>query len=120
MAQGMEKLNGLQPAFKEKAIAVINDMEKLGWHIRVIFGTRTKAQNDALGKNASKHSKHLRGLAVDIVDTKTYWNISYGNFNHPFCKDLERLCVKHGVYWGGNFIRKNPKYRWDPCHFESK
>jgi len=120
MALHIERLNRLQPAFKKKAIAVIEDMEKLGWHISIVYGFRTKKQNDALGKNASKTSRHLLGLAVDIIDIKVGYNIAYKHFSHPFCKDLERLCIKHNVYWGGNFVRKNPKYRWDPCHFQEK
>ena len=119
MALHMEKLNRLQPAFKKKAIAVIQDMEKSGWHIQVVFGFRTKAQNNALGRNASRSSKHLLGLAVDIIDTKVQWHIQRGNFGHPFCKDMDRICKKHNVYWGGNFIRTNSNNRWDPCHFQA-
>lgn len=120
VALHMDRLNGLQPAFKKKALEVISGMEKCGWNISIVFGKRTKAQNDALGKNASKASLHLIGKAVDIIDTTVQYNIAYKNFAHPFCKDLEQLCIKHGVYWGGNFVRKNPKYRWDPCHFQAK
>lgn len=120
MARHMDKLNRLNPIFKKKAIAVIQDMEKAGWHISVVYGFRTKAQNDALGKNASKTSKHLLGLAVDIIDTTVGYNIAFKNFSHPFCKDLERICLKYGLYWGGNFVRTNPRNRWDPCHFQYK
>lgn len=83
-------------------------MEKAGWPISIVYGFRTKAQNDALGKNASKTSKHLLGLAVDIIDTTVGYNIA---FSHPFCKDLERFCINYGLYWGGNFVRTNSRNR---------
>jgi len=118
MATHMEKLDGLQPHFKKKALLIIKGMETHGWSIQVIFGSRTKAQNDALGSNASKTSKHLRGLAVDIIDTKIGYNIKYKDFGHAFCRNLEQLCKEHNAYWGGNFVRTNPKNRWDPCHFQ--
>ena len=105
-----EKLATLDPAFEPKARAVIADMIALGWHIRVEWGRRTKAENDALGGNASKNSLHLTGRALDILDERILYNIAPGD---KYAVDLAGIAKKHGLRWGGSFMG-----RWDPTHVD--
>lgn len=112
MARDMEKLLTLDPAFEPKARAVIVDMEKLGWKIRVVWGLRTQAENDALVKlrRASKTSLHLTGRALDIIDTTLLYNVAPGD---KYGADLAAIAKKYGLVWGGAFMG-----RWDPTHVE--
>lgn len=112
MATDMHKLNGLDATFQAKVLAVVSEMEKLGWHIRIVWGLRTKAENDALVSQgvASPTSKHLDGKAVDMIDTR----VGYDNSpQHKYYQDLGRIAKKYGLVWGGDWIS-----RWDPCHIE--
>ena len=45
MAEGMEKLQGLDSAFESKARYVVIEMEKLGWQIRIVYGLRDYQEN---------------------------------------------------------------------------
>ena len=112
MAIGMEKMNGLNPAFKKKAMNVVKEMEKRGWKIRIVWGKRTKEENDVLvakGK-ASRTSLHLEGKGLDLIDRVVGYT---NNKSHKFYKDLEELAKKEGLVWCGSFTQ-----RWDPCHIE--
>jgi hypothetical protein len=108
------KMDTLNADFHVKASMVIDRMRDLGWHLRIIWGRRTKAENDALVQKgtASKTSKHLDGLAVDVIDTRVGYS---SNRNHRYYSDLQRICQEVGVLWGGTFTK-----RWDPTHFEEK
>ena len=112
MPVGMEKLQGLNFAFSEKIRKVVADMEFKGWNIRVVWGKRTPQENMALVRKgyASRNSKHLTGLAVDLIDRNTGYS---NDRNHKYYKDLENIAKKHGLIWGGDFSG-----RWDPCHVE--
>lgn len=89
-------------------------MENRGWNIRIVWGQRTKEENEVLVKKgvASRTSKHLSGEAVDLIDRKVGYS---NNRNHKYYKDLSELAKKEGLAWGGNFTQ-----RWDPCHIETK
>ena len=60
-------------------------------------------------KSSTLHSKHLIGLAVDIVLIKG------GKFlvNAPLYRIMGQWWIDHGGRWGGEF--KKP---YDPYHFE--
>lgn len=86
-------------------------MEALGWNIRVVWGTRTEAENNALTpRYASKISKHLSGKAMDLIDKRTGYSDHPG---HKYYQDLSQVAKEEGLVWGGTF-----KVRWDPCHVE--
>lgn len=89
-------------------------MESKGWSIRIVWGVRTKAENDALveKKLASPSSKHLKGRAVDLVDRQTGYS---NDRNHKFYKDLSAIAKRLNLRWGGDFSS-----RWDPCHIEMR
>lgn len=109
---GHEKLDSLDPEFREKALEVIRIMHGKGYKLRVLWGRRTKRENDALGKNASKNSLHLEGKAVDLINRIDPYP---KNKDHPYYRDLKEATDCVGVKWGGDF-----KSRWDPTHFEAK
>ena len=90
----MYKLNSLQPNFAKKVRQVVCNMEKRGWRIRIVWGKRTKQENDALVRKglASRHSKHLTGKACDLAE-RSLGN-AMTNRNHKFYKDLEELATK--------------------------
>lgn len=112
--QGTEKLSTLNADFRIKAGMAVDKMRALGWHLRIVWGRRTKSENDALVAKgiASKTSKHLDGLAVDMIDTR----VGYSNDRkHQYYLDLKSICDEIGLTWGGSFST-----RWDPTHFEEK
>lgn len=107
-----EKLNGLNPIFRGKVDAVIVEMEKRGWNIRIVWGKRTYDENYELVKKgvASLTSKHLDGEAVDLIDR----NVGYSSDPaHKYYRDLSEIARREGLKWGGDFST-----RWDPCHIE--
>jgi RHS repeat-associated protein len=107
-----EKLDTLDKDFKTKADQVVDKMIEKGWDMRVVWGKRTKAENDELVKQglASQTSKHLDGKAVDLINRK---NPYPDDHDDPYYNDLSETCSEVGVTWGGNF-----NSRWDPTHFE--
>lgn len=113
--KGLEKLDGLNPEFRKKAKEVIDLLIEKKWPVRIVWGKRTKAQNDKLVKQgvASKNSRHLHCEALDIIYNKSSEAYSKDP-NHPYYLDLRDAVKKvRGLRWGGNF-----KKRWDPTHFE--
>jgi len=114
MATDEFKLSDLDSQFKSKVIKIIRVLESEGYSLRVIWGKRTKEENDKLIKmgHASENSKHLDGKAVDLINRK----IGYSeNRNEPYYKRLEELAIEYNLIWGGNF-----RHRWDPNHLESR
>ena len=112
MAIGIEKMVGLNPAFKKKADKVVKEMEKRSWRIRIVWGKRSHKENEELVKKgmASRTSKHLVGKGLDLIDRTVGYT---ENKSHKFYKDLAELAKQEGLIWGGDF-----KQRWDPCHIE--
>lgn len=96
MAIGMNKLIGLDPIFKRKVKIIVREMEKRGWRIRIVWGKRSKVENDILVNKgvASRTSKHLSGKAVDLIDRKVGYSIKK---NHQYYKDLSILAKKEGL-----------------------
>jgi hypothetical protein len=110
MHRHAEKVQTLDAAFRPLAEAVIRDMTAAGWHIRVVWGRRTQAENDSLLPFSSRSSQHLHGRALDIIDERLLYNVAPGD---KYSTDLERIAKKHGLVWGGSFMNK-----WDPTHVE--
>ena len=110
---GREKLDTLDPVFRTKAHRVVEKLRQKGWHLRLVWARRTQQENDELVTKgvASKHSKHLTGKALDLIDRHTGYT---NDRNHKYYKDLEAAAKEVNVTWGGGF-----KNRWDPCHIEA-
>jgi len=108
----LEKLDGLVPGFRAKARQVLNELNKKGHNLRVVWGKRTQEENDALVAkgNASINSKHLTGNALDFISRI----VLYDNLHYPIYTAETAVAAKRaGVIWGGNFTS-----RWDPNHIE--
>lgn len=114
MAEDDYKLNDLEPEFKSKVNKIIKELEADGFSLRVIWGKRTKEENDRLVEKgmASSESKHLHGKGVDLINRK----IGYSEKrDEPYYKRLKELATKYNLIWGGDFST-----RWDPNHIESR
>ena len=106
-----DKLRALDPKFEVIVRRVIARMEARGWAIRVVWGRRTKAENDALvlAGFADTNSLHLSGRGADLVDRMTGYTTDK---LHQYYIDLATIAKSEGLKWGGEFSR------WDPCHVE--
>ncbi|GIX22094.1 MAG: hypothetical protein KatS3mg121_0877 [Gammaproteobacteria bacterium] len=112
--KGIDKLDGLSDKLKPKAESVLKELSEKGYKLRVVWGKRTKAENDALVKEglASKTSKHLTGDAMGFVNRKLGYDVEKGS---DYLKNLKTAADNAGVIWGGDF-----ESRWDPNHIELK
>lgn len=131
-------LNGLDPKFRAVVENILLDMERwLGYRAYVASGRRSPEQQAKLvaqGRSKTMKSKHIGGLAVDIVPVDTGWKAP-----RDFWLKLGYLAQKHGLRWGGEFgIPKGPmldklrtdiggkrwnstaKIGWDPAHVEER
>ena len=107
------KLNGLTANFRPKAEQVLDELNNKGYDLRIVWGKRTKQENDALVKQgkASKNSKHLTGEALDFINRI----VGYDNANYPvYTADVGIAAKNAQVIWGGNFTTP-----WDPNHIEN-
>ena len=111
---GVEKLDGLDAEFRKKAKKVVDAMQAKGWKLKILWGKRTKEENDKLVEagTASKTSKHLSGKAVDLINRLDPYP---ADKNHQYYKDMKEAVKAAELTWGGDF-----KSRWDPTHFEVK
>lgn len=97
------RLKGVNPQLMSKAQLVINDMRALGWDAVIASGVRTQAEQDEKvrkGFSKTRHSKHLHGHALDIVDRSLGWKV---DTSHQYWQDLGRIAKKHGLKWGGDW-----------------
>lgn len=129
-------LAGLRPEFREKVRRILRDMEKyLGYRCYVASGLRTEAEQRRLvaqGRSKTNRSRHLKGLAADIVPVELGWNAP-----PSFWLRLGYLAEREGLGWGGFYglprglraaLRKaygakdweaRVKIGWDPAHVET-
>jgi hypothetical protein len=133
-----DKIAGLSPAVRARARAIIEELNAAGWQAFVAEGRRTwEQQKEKVAKGYSKtmHSKHLTGLAADIVDRRYLWEKVCPK---RFWLELGSAAVRHGLRWGGSFglepkewaaLRSallkrdfkaalDMKIGWDPAHVE--
>ena len=136
MAIDQRNLAGLDPAFRLKIERILKDLETfLGHRAYVASGRRTEEQQRKLveaGRSKTLRSKHLKGLAADIVPVGLGWNAP-----RDFWLKLGYLAYREGLRWGGEFgIPKGAllerlradvrakrwntqaKLGWDPSHLE--
>jgi len=129
-------LAGLQPELRVKVERILTDMERyLGYRAYVASGRRTEEQQRKLveaGRSKTLRSKHLKGLAADIVPVELGWHAP-----RDFWLKLGYLAYREGLRWGGEFgVPKGPllerlradvkakrwntqaKLGWDPSHLE--
>jgi hypothetical protein len=107
-----DKLNTLDPKFREKAEQLVDKLQEMGWKLRIVWGRRTQEENDELVAQgvASRTSKHLEGKGLDIINRDDPYP---NDRNNQFYKDVEAIAKELGLTWGGDFST-----RWDPTHVE--
>lgn len=99
-------LEGLKPEFRAKVENILRKLQAKGWQPKVAEGLRTvEQQKEKVRKGYSKtlKSKHLDGLAADIIDKRYGWGKEAADTNFQFWKDLGECAKNEGVTWGGNF-----------------
>lgn len=113
--RSLDKLQGVD----KRLVAVVNRaIELTEVDFGITEGLRTKERQEQLvaeGKSQTLNSKHLRGMAVDVVayvDGKVSWDKQhYQKIAEAFKQAADELNVS--IRWGGNF-----KSFFDGPHFE--
>lgn len=113
-------LNDLAPVFKPLAMELLARAIEAGVPVLIVETKRTEAQhalNLANGVSWTNHSKHLDGLAIDIVPYSLYTIAPGGdklewNSAAPAWQTLGAIGKRLGLRWGGDWTQK------DMGHFE--
>lgn len=98
-----DNLSGLSAPFKEKVERVLKTLEGKGYNPRVCSGLRTEAeQKEKVSKGFSQtmNSKHLSGMAADIIDRKLGYDAPTTD---PFWQALGDAAEKEDLTWGGRW-----------------
>jgi RHS repeat-associated protein len=113
-----DKLDTLDPTFKGPATRVVDRMVAEGYNTRVVWGRRTPEENEVLVEKglASPTSKHLDGLAVDLINRADPYPNDPQN---SYYLDLRDAVKAEGLIWGGYCWGNCTTTRWDPTHFEA-
>jgi peptidoglycan LD-endopeptidase CwlK len=96
----------IHPELQAKVKIILAGLEAKGWQPRVAEGCRTLDQQKEkvrLGYSKTLNSKHLRGLAVDIIDKRYGWHGPAAKLSFQFWKDYGTLCKAQGLTWGGDW-----------------
>ncbi|MEP0879235.1 M15 family metallopeptidase [Funiculus sociatus GB2-M2] len=99
-------IESLEPAFQQKVGRVLVKVRAKGWQPKVAEGRRTIAeQREKVRRGVSKtmRSKHLCGIAADIIDKRYGWGGPAANTNFKFWKDLGAAAKSEGLVWGGDW-----------------
>lgn len=114
-------LDDLDPRFKPLAIELIARLVEARIPVLIVDTLRTPAEhaiNLAAGTSQVARSKHLDGLAIDLVPYELYTLAPGGDklmwqADHPIWRRIGLIGEALGLRWGG---------RWqslrDPGHFE--
>lgn len=113
-------LDSLDPVFRPLAFALLARLTEERIPVFIVNTRRTEAEQvDAIARGVSwvKHSKHLDGLAIDVVPYHTY--LAHGenklnwNTTDPIWLRIGQIGEQLGLRWGGRWV-KTPDYG----HFE--
>ena len=110
----------LDPRFKPLAMELVARLCEAGIPVLIVDTLRTPAEhavNLAKGVSWTKHSKHLDGLAIDVVPYEVYTVQPKGDkllwdTTHPIWKQIGKIGQGLGLHWGGIWAVK------DMGHFE--
>lgn len=122
----LRSLYALDPSFRPRATAVIEELSAQGWPVW-IAGTRRDERRQAvykqLGFSKTRVSKHLRGQAMD-VHLALPWVLL--PLHAQFYTALRDAAERHGLCSGARWLdtNKGPIWAlwglgWDPGHVES-
>lgn len=104
-----DHLDGLDPMFAQKVQQILFSLAEKGWQPRVAEGLRSiEQQQEKIDQGYSslkdpRHSKHVQGFAVDIIDSRYGWAGPASDLNFQFWNDLGEAVQKAGLVWGGNW-----------------
>ncbi len=113
-------LDGLDPTFVDKVKQILSTLSQKGWQPRVASGLRSiEEQQEKIdqGKSSLKNpqnSKHVQGLAVDVIDKRYGWGGPAADLDFEFWNDLGEVAREVGLTWGGDW-----KDFRDVAHVES-
>jgi len=99
-------IESLEPGVREKVRRVLVKLEQKKWQPRVAEGRRTLAeQREKVRRGVSKtmNSKHLCGIAADVIDRRYAWGGPAANTNFQFWRDLGAAAKSEGLVWGGDW-----------------
>ena len=99
-------IESLEPEVREKVRRVLVKLEQKKWQPKVAEGRRTKAEQAEKfrrGVTTTMNSKHLCGIAADIVDKRYAWGGPAANTNFQFWQDLGAAAKSEGLDWGGDW-----------------
>lgn len=101
--------DGLDPTFSSKVKQILVQLTEKGWKPRVASGLRTvEQQQEKINQGRSslndpRSSKHVQGLAADIIDSRYGWNGPAADLNFQFWNDLGEAARAAGLAWGGDW-----------------
>ncbi len=102
-------LDGLDPMFAQQIKEVLFKLAQKGWQPRVAEGLRSlEQQQEKINQGHSsikdpKNSKHVQGVAVDIIDSRYGWGGPASDLNFQFWLDLGEAAREAGLTWGGDW-----------------
>lgn len=105
-----KKIHLLQPEIQPIIRALLRQLWNLGWQPVIAEGLRTKAeQREKVRQGFSKtmNSRHLSGLAVDIIDRRWGWAGPCADKDHQFWIDLANVAEDLGLFSGRNWRMKD-------------
>ena len=102
-------LDGLAPMFVGKVKQVLSRLAEKGWRPRVAEGLRSvEQQQEKINQGRSslndpRTSKHVQGIAVDIIDSRYGWGGPAADLDFEFWNDLGEAAREVGLVWGGDW-----------------
>ena len=98
-----KKIHLLEPVIQGIISALLRNLWNMGWQPVIAEGKRTKAQQREkvrLGYSKTMNSRHLSGLAVDIIDRRWGWHGPCADKDHQFWVDLASEAQELGLFSG--------------------
>lgn len=110
-----QALNDLDPKFRPLAVELLAKLVEAKLPVLIVETRRTPEQhalNVANGVSWTAHSKHLDGLAIDIVPYSVFTLAPGGDklewdSAHPAWQTIGRIGKALGLRWGGDWAQKD-------------
>jgi hypothetical protein len=124
---GERNVEALDPQFQDPVKRIMARLEQKGWNPQIGSGIRDKEEQKKKVDqklSATMDSKHLVGLAVDIVNGPQQgrkgsgWDGEYADRNHPFWKDLQEAAEEVGMISGSRWTKEKDGIEADLAHVQ--
>lgn len=110
-----QALNDLDPKFRPLVVELLAKLVEAKLPVMIVETKRTPEQhalNLANGVSWTTHSKHLDGLAIDIVPYSVFTLAPGGDklewdSAHPAWQTIGRIGKALGLRWGGDWKQKD-------------